>query len=375
MSQISHLSHGGRTGELARAAGIPEDALLDFSANINPIGPAPWLSAALEEGARRVGVYPDPDSSEACEAAARRYGVPADRFIFADGGDSLIFVLPRALGAVSCIMPSPTYSGYIRSASRAGIRPVRLQLDAADGFSLSSEAFIRALDAAIAGALPPVLVFLGAPNNPVGGSLEPGRLLQLAGRHPEAVFALDESFAELAGDDTGMIGSAAPNLVVLRSLTKTWSVPGARVGFACAERSIVTKLRSELPAWPLSCFAQAIASRALADREFAASSAAFIAQTEAVFVNELAALGYMKIHRSGANFLLLESPTPGRGELVARRLLEAGIAVRVFSPEEGLDGRFIRVAVRKPEENARLVKVLKDIPRQVRGGCDIGWAK
>ncbi len=364
---VDQFSHGGRTGELAEAAGVSEEELLDFSANINPAGPPPWLGEAIAEGAGRIGVYPDTDAGRAREAAALRYGLGRDRFVFADGADSLIFALPRALGASSCLAPSPSYSGYLRAADRAGLRMLPVPLDPEEEYSLASEGFARRLAETMARATPPALVFLGAPNNPVGGGLERASLLELAGRHPEAFFALDESFAELAGEDRGMIGAPAPNLVVLRSLTKTWAVPGARVGFASAAPPLVERMRAELPAWPLSCFAEAIAVRALADREFASSSAAFVARAEAAFVGALRALGEMKVHRSGANFLLLELATPEKGGEAASSLLHSGIAVRRFAEEEGLDGRFLRVAVKRPLENARLAATLAAI---LEGGSD-----
>ena len=200
---VDQFSHGGRTGELAEAAGVSEEELLDFSANINPAGPPPWLGEAIAEGAGRIGVYPDPDAGRAREAAALRYGLGRDRFVFADGADSLIFALPRALGASSCLAPSPSYSGYLRAADRAGLRTSPVPLDPEEEYSLASEGFARRLAETMARATPPALVFLGAPNNPVGGGLERASLLELAGRHPEAFFALDESFAELRGRGSG----------------------------------------------------------------------------------------------------------------------------------------------------------------------------
>jgi adenosylcobyric acid synthase len=358
MQGIDHRSHGACRRELAIAAGVPEEAFLDFSANINPLGPPSWLAEAIAEGTRRVAWYPDPDSRAAREAAARRYGIASECFLFADGADSLILALPRALGAVSCIVVSPTYSSYLRAATLERAELLRVPLFGEGGPSLASVSFIARLSAAIETAPRPALVFLGAPNNPVGGSVPREILLELASRHPEATFALDESFAELAGEDQGMIGWGGPNLVVLRSLTKTWAAPGARVGFASAAPSILDALRAELSAWPLSSFGEAIAVRALGDLSFAAASAAFVARAEADFARSLDALGGIKVHRSGANFLLLEFCSPDACRAAHAALLRCGMAARLFSEAEGLDGRFMRAAVRRPEENARFLAAL-----------------
>jgi histidinol-phosphate/aromatic aminotransferase/cobyric acid decarboxylase-like protein len=197
------------------------------------------------------------------------------------------------------------------------------------------------------------------------------RLLETMARFPDALFAVDESFAELAGDEVGLIADEAPNLVVLRSLTKTWAVPGARVGFASASPELLCALRSELPSWPLSSFAQAIALHALRDCDFALRSADFVARAEADFSCALSALGGVKTYGSGANFMLLEFSSPEIGRKAARGLLRSGIAVRLFSEAEGLDGRFMRIAVRKPEENRLFAQSLAII----LGGRSFGKAE
>lgn len=358
---VSQLSHGGRTEELAREAGIPEGDLLDFSANLNPLGQPPWLGEAIAEGRDRIGVYPDPDSRKACQGAARRYGLAEEGFVFADGADSLIMALPQALGASSCVLPLPSYSGYRRSAIRAGLPTIAVPLGRDEEFSLSAPSFARALDAVLAKAPSPSLVFLGSPNNPVGGGVDPRVLGDLAHAHPHGYFALDESFAELAGQDRGMLGSPLPNLVVIRSLTKTWAVPGARVGFAWASGQIAASLRAELSSWPLSCFGQAIAVRALSDRDFPAASASFVAEARESFMAGLARLERLRAYPGAANFLLLEFESPELGSLAATGLLRAGSPARSFCAAEGIDGRFLRVAVRRPEDNKRFLENLSRI--------------
>ena len=151
----------------------------------------------------RIGVYPDPDSGDARCAAAIRYRIAPDSFIFADGADSLIFALPHALGASSCITPSPSYSGYLRAADRAGLPIFRIPLDPRIGYSLASEEFTCTLAEVMNDAPSPALVFLGAPNNPAGGSMDRELLLELAYRYPGSFFALDESLRGARGGGPG----------------------------------------------------------------------------------------------------------------------------------------------------------------------------
>jgi len=183
---------------------------------------------------------------------------------------------------------------------------------------------------------------------------------RLAGRFPDHIIALDESFAELAGDARGAIGSPEPNLLVIRSLTKTWAVPGARIGFASGHPELLARLRAELGAWPLSCFAEAIAIHALADAEGATRAAAMVTREEAPLVAGLGELDGLKVFRSGANFLLLRFSRPGGGIRAAATLLRKGIAIRTFTEDEGLDGSHARIAVRTAPENRRLLEALAD---------------
>jgi len=371
---VDHRSHGGRTRELADLAGIPEKELLDFSANLNPLGPPPWLPEAMAEGLERIGAYPDPDSGSARVAAAARFGLAPERFLFADGADPLIFALPRALEVASCIAPTPCYSGYARAAERARVPLARVSLDAEDGFSLASAAFRAGLESAIRDAPGPTLLFLGAPNNPAGGAMSIDAVFELAQSAKNLYVALDESFAELSGfGDRAIVEASNPGagkIIVLRSLTKTWAVPGLRAGFASASPSLLSRLRAELSAWPLSSFGEAFACRAMRDRDYPRLSAGLVEAEARRLEIELAQLNanrrkrLFRVHRSGANYLLIEFfPSTSLLEPAwrcAASLLERGIAVRTFAPAEGLDGRFMRIAVRTRKENGIFLAAFGD---------------
>jgi histidinol-phosphate/aromatic aminotransferase/cobyric acid decarboxylase-like protein len=374
---VDHLDHGGNTRLIAQATGIPEKEILDYSANINPFGPPPWLEDAIAEGTARITFYPDPEATEAREAAAARYSSTPRHFLFADGADSLLFALPRALGANVCILPSPTYSGYRRAARRSGSSAITLPLLPEENFRLDGPRFLSSLRTALEDCERKVsatgssaadrtqedqkIVFLGAPNNPTGGTLPKATVEELAQAFPSHFFVIDESFFELSRGGDSLIGTKTENIIVARSLTKAWAVPGARIGFIYAKPEIITTVRAEIPAWPVSSFALAIARRALADTSFLAHSVPLLLEEEESFSAALGSLPGFKVFRSGANFLLVDFGEDRRGEAIARVLLERGIAVRRFSPGEGLSGRYARLAVRSRGENLRILEALRFI--------------
>jgi len=354
-----HLRHGGNTRLIAHAMGIQEDAILDFSANINPFGPPPWLEEAIAEGSAGIKRYPDPEATEAREAAAVRYSSTPRHFLCADGAESLLFALPRALRADGCVMPSPTYSGYRRATRRAGFREAAIHLLPEEDFRMDSPRFLESLRRILGGAgAGSQIAFLGAPSNPCGGILPKATVEDLAQAFPCHFFVIDESFLELSRGGESLIGTKTGNIIVARSLTKAWAVPGARIGFLYAEPEIIAAVRAEIPAWPVSSFALAIARRALADTSFLARSVPLLLEEEEHFSSALGALPGIKVFRSGANFLLVDFGDDHRGEAIAGALLDLGIAVRRFSPDEGLSGRYARLAVRSRMDNLRILGAL-----------------
>lgn len=368
MPGIDEHSHGGNLRALGLESGRDPGAILDFSANLNPLGPPSWLRTAVERGLATVAAYPDPDATAAREAAARRFDLAPSRFLFADGADSIILALPRAVGASRVFAFVPGYSGYLRAVSRSGAAFCPVHLEPARDFALDVAALSAALGGRAAsvpanrgGAAGRDLVFLGSPNNPAGGCLPDDALRELASAFPAAVFAVDESFAELAGRPRGIVGRHPANVLVIRSLTKTYAMPGLRAGFVEGEEGLLAALRRELPAWPLSSFAEEACVEALADASWGERGARFVAEARSRMVAGIAAVPGLRVVPGPANFVLV-GLRGGRGAGKLRGLLlRAGIAIRVFSPEEGLDDGWFRLAVRKPEDNDRLLEALCDI--------------
>lgn len=379
MGTISHRHHGGNLTELAALTGLPAEKILDFSANINPFGPPPWLAEALEEGSRAITQYPDPDATRARLAAAERFQTSMESFVFADGADSLLFALPRALGVKACLTMLPTYSGYKRGVLRAGVSELVLNLDPGENFSLASEKTLFAVIQALKDMTDRnqrCAVFIGAPNNPAGGIMPRESILSLASSFAQHYFIIDESFIEFLPNPEALtlIGRRSPNIITVRSMTKTFAVPGARLGFMHADPKICAAVRAELPAWPVSSFAEAIAVRALRDTGFLPAARELLRTEADWFISQLAESGAFRIFhgdsagnsasRNGANFLLLDFFQDEFGLKVSSSLLDRGIAVRQFSTEEGLSKRYMRIAIKNRIDNSRFLDALAAVMQE-----------
>ena len=348
--------HGGNLRKLALASGKPAGEILDFSANINPLGPPEgfreWISARTGD----LVHYPDPDCTDLVRAFAERYRVAKEEILMGNGSMEHLYLLPQLLGKGRALIPVPAYVDYERAAELAGLAVERLPLREEEGFAPDLAAIAAAL-------LGDEIVFLGRPNNPTGHLIPAAALRDLASSHPQTVFISDEAFADFAPETETLIASGRPaNIIVLKSLTKFFAMPGLRLGGVVAAPEWIRRLRDRTPPWSVNTLAQAVGAAALRDTAYAEETLRFVRDRREELFAALQALPGLAVYPGTANFLLLRSD---RGELdapeIARRLLADGIAIRDCSNFTGLDRRFFRIAVRTERENDRLVGALRKV--------------
>jgi cobyric acid synthase CobQ/L-threonine-O-3-phosphate decarboxylase len=346
------FKHGGNIKRLVAASGLPEEAVLDFSANINPLGPPEWLRAVVSSALGKVVHYPDPECTELKAAAGDRFGVSAAEVLAGSGSTELIFLLARAAENKRAVIPVPSYSDYAASAELAELHVERLLLREESDFRVDYDELDRCLTA-------DDLVFLGHPNNPTGVPLDCRAILDLAARRPQTLFVIDEAFADLADGVESFLATRPPNMVVLVSLTKTYAIPGLRLGCAVGDSRLVRSIAAIQPPWSVNTIAQAVGCAALRDREYVRLSREFVREQRVRLQALLDEVPGLKVYPGTANFLLLKLERTGiTGTEVAERMLKDGIGVRCCGNFDGLDDRYIRVAVRTVDENQRLVDSL-----------------
>ena len=342
-------SHGGNLRQLALSSGIAESELLDFSANVNPLGPPEWLRAVIAANVSALAHYPDPDCTALVAAAAQRYGVAAAEVIVGNGSAEILSVLPRVLDKARAVVPVPAYVDYARSAALGGMCVESFPMRADEGFQLD----IPALETALHGD---EAVFIGRPNNPTGHACDAGALRAVAARHPGTIFVVDEAFGDFVEGFESLTQERPANVVVLLSLTKAFAIPGLRLGCAVADAALAAKARELLPPWSVNTLAQAVGVTALQDQDYLVRTRAFVREQRETLSAQLGALPGLHVYPGEADFLLVR--TSMDAPALADRLLREGIAIRTCTNFEGLGARFFRVAVRTAQENARLCEAL-----------------
>ncbi len=324
MDAVSLRLHGDALGRVGA---------LDYAVNVWPHRPS-WLDAALADTLRETSY---PDEGPARRSIGARFGRPVAEVLPANGACEVFWLLAAAVRPrlAACVHPSFTEP---EAAFRAfGAEVVRVQRERGS-WSFDSDAVPDEAD----------VVVLGNPNNPTGTLDATVDLLRLL--RPGRLVVVDESFMEFVpGEQHSLAQHGAPGLVVVRSLTKLWSVPGLRAGYALAEAEIVELLESFRQPWSVNALACRALDLCARDTETAPAVSAAVGEARESLVVNLERLG-LTVWPSVANFLLVHGPRS-----LADALVEHGVVVRPCASFPGLDETYVRVAVRGGTDDRQLV--------------------
>jgi cobyric acid synthase CobQ len=249
------------------------------------------------------------------------------------------------------VIPIPAYAEYGRACALAEITVDQMLLEPENDFCPDMDLLADRLHG-------PSLVFAGHPANPAGTGLDVPALRRLARSRPDCFFVVDEAYADLSLNLPRVLPDIPKNVLVLWSLTKCLAVPGLRLGFALGDQAVISRLRDRLPPWSVNAPAQAVGLRAMEDFSHVEQSARAVEPLRQTLASDLSALG-LEVFSSKANYLLCRlKPSHPSAEELAGKLFTRRILIRDCSTIPGLDSRFIRVAVKRAEENAVLTDAL-----------------
>ena len=346
-------SHGGGVIKLLQQSGKARSELVDFSASINPLGLPSGVRQALVDSLPLLGDYPEIDAASLRRALAAFHRVDEGMVLPAGGSTALIYLLPRVLRPRRALLVAPCFSEYRPALEQAGCKVDELVLDAAEDFRFDPRQLLDAL------APQTDMVWLANPANPTGAVIAPEILAELARALAPVTLVVDEAFVDFCPQYSLVdVLPQLPNLVLLRSLTKFYAIPGLRAGYLLAAAERVARLVRDAEPWNLSTPAILAARACLDDADYRRRSFEQIPQLRAQLHDGLEQLGAHPFP-AVANYLLCRLPVawPDATEL-AESLARSQLLVRTCSDFSGLDGHFLRLAVRSATENSRLLEVL-----------------
>lgn len=370
MARVNRSHHGGNVYAAARQLGRTVDQLFDFSASINPLGPAPSAVRAITRARPALAHYPDPDCWALRQALASHWRCTADRIVIGNGSTELIHLLPAALELRHLLVIGPTFSEYAHAMERSGGRVSMVLADRADGYAPPLSRAIKILGANQArrtGGPPVDAVVLCNPNSPTGQacSVEDVRALALVALRQNVRVILDETFADYCEERSILpTMKKTGHAIVLRSFTKFFGLPGLRIGYLMARADIAQRIRARQAPWSVNALAQEAARAALEDGRHAERSRSFMVRERARFEAVLKKISGCVLFPSEANFVLLELPVGRRARNVTAALRRQGLLIRDCSTVPGLNDRSIRLAVRTRIDNDRLARALARLLRR-----------
>ncbi|MCF6150397.1 MAG: threonine-phosphate decarboxylase [Candidatus Kuenenia sp.] len=330
--------------------------ILDFSANINPLGYPEGVRKAVFENFSDILHYPDIDCSGLKKYIERKIGHFTNEIVVGNGSTELFYLAPRALKPAKGIILQPAFSEFPEALKCSGTEVIRYALNEND-FSFQYKKYY--FDDETVGML-----FLCNPNNPTGLLIEKHALLSMIQQHPKVMFVIDEAFMDFVDEPERytLINEAGTleNLIVVRSLTKFYGFPGLRIGYLVTHSDIAEKLMEYKEPWTVNTFAQYAAMVSMEDDEFVVASKAFIKNEKMYLYDELSKIHGLIPYKPAANFVFVKIGAEEINSVLLRKwMLECGIAIRDCSNFAGLNDRYFRVAVRTREENVKLIDVLK----------------
>ncbi len=332
-----------KPGEQPQVSGM-----VKLNTNENPYGPSPQVLAALKahttDDLRR---YPDPESTQLRDALAQRFSLNRQQVFVGNGSDEVLAHVFHGLlqHPQPVLFPDITYSFYTTYARLYDVSYRMIPLD--ENFALNVEDYRQ----------PNGGILIANPNAPTGRFLDLSALRSLLRFNTDSVVVVDEAYIDFGGQSAATMIADFPNLLVVQTFSKSWSLAGMRVGFAMGQEPLIealNRIKNSFNSYPLDRLAQQAAVAALQDVAWFAKTTQAIVDSREQLTQGLVDLGF-SVLPSAANFLMVSHPRPARE--ICADLRSKHIFVRHFAG--GRIDNWLRVTVGLPEENHRLLLALQ----------------
>jgi L-threonine-O-3-phosphate decarboxylase len=343
-------AHGALDYSELKRLGINPDEVIDFSVNSNPYGPSPHVRQVLEQVA--LDRYPDRDCLALRGALSERYRVPAAQIVCGNGTAELLWLVAFAFirpGDRALIL-GPTFGEYARSAALAGAQVAEIRASAERDYVTDTAAVENSLRHGSAR-----LVFICNPNNPTGTLIPSEIIANWARQRPATLFVVDEAYIQFCPDVESTVAANIPNLLAVRSMTKDYALAGLRLGYAVGSREVIEALARVRPPWNVNAMALVAGLAALRDDEHLQTTLDRLLANREELIRGLKAVGLRPVP-SGLHYFVVNV---GDAADFRTRLLQHRVQVRDCA-SFGLPSH-IRIAARRPEENARLLQAIREI--------------
>ncbi|MEM3709763.1 MAG: threonine-phosphate decarboxylase CobD [Nitrososphaerales archaeon] len=349
--------HGGEVWQLE----FSKKNILDFSANVNPLGPSPKAINAIIESFWKIPFYPDSNNKSVKEAISKSIGISPENLIIGNGSTEIIYLFSEVFVKEDerVLIPAPTFGEYEMAVLKANGKIEYLYLT--HDFKIDVNKFIEKMKGV-------KVAFLCNPNNPTGLLIPFDDLIKIVDKAEKnnTLIFVDEDFMDFAPKEkcSSLIREIDyyQNLFIIKSFTKFFGLTGLRIGYGIGNKEAIEIMsRVKIP-WNVNCLAEAAAIATLTDSEFLDKTYRLIEEEREFLMDELSQIKGFYVIPSDANFFLINIKKTGlKAKELKSKLLKFGILIRDCDSFKGLDEYYIRVAIRTRKENEYLIEALKKV--------------
>lgn len=354
---MSQVKHGGYGRELSSTVPI-----VDFSANINPLGVPETLISSIKKSLPNLIYYPDVEYKNLRKDLGDLYNYDPEKIWVGNGSVDLIFNIIEILESKHALLLAPTFGEYEHAFSKSGAEVLHYYLQEENDFNLDMNKFIDYLN----NHHEIDTICLCNPNNPSGTLVSKFAIDHLAHYCQDRGIWLivDEAFNDFIAkkSDYTFVDKIDEddNVVIIKSLTKYFAIPGLRLGMALLpNKQFLNTLVDYCEPWSVNTFAAELGPEVFNDNEYAKATANWLSAEKSYLESELSNISQIKMYPSAVNYYLLKCDSVD----LYKELLNKGILIRNCDNYLGLENGYYRIAVKSHEENQQLVRQLQDLFR------------
>lgn len=355
---MSNVVHGGNIEELTRKYNLDKEKLIDFSANINPLGLNQNVKKTIIEAIEEINIYPDITYYNLKKSISSYEKINLDYLTLGNGAAEVIFNLVRAISPKKALLPAPTFGEYEEALLSVNSKIEYYMLKEGNNWDIDID-MLDKINEEID------MIFICNPNNPTGKLTEKNLLIEILEKAKDynCVVAIDESFLDFVkeNEDYTLINYIEDykNLFIIKSLTKFFAMPGLRIGYGITyDKTLINKINSISVPWNINVLAEKSAIKALEEKDYINDTINYIENEKDRFYYELCKFNDLKVFKPSVNYIMFKVK---KDIDLKEEMMKENIIIRSCSNYIGLDNKYYRVAVRKREENKRFIDILKKI--------------
>jgi len=331
------FQHGGNVYSAAEAAGCHVDEIIDLSSNVSPFTPDALLKGLNIKSI--ISRLPEPYSRTLTNAVAQFHDLPAENFVTGSGSTEFIYRVCEIYAGKRAVIVQPTYVDYMKHAQLAGMTVTDCIMSEKKKFTFDDNELLQCLPDAD-------VCFICNPNNPTGVLVGKDELRFIADMFKKTMFVVDESYIDFCVDrNPTLIGCTLSNIIVLRSFSKAYGIPGLRAGYVFSQnKHLLGELKSSLSPWNINTLAQEVCLKAV--KLDISAYMRQIRQIKANTIGRLAQNENLRVIPGETNYILIKLKKSDASSF-SEYMLNHKILVRNCSNFVGLSDKYIRIAVKE----------------------------